>query len=115
MFCALGFTPLAFHSIAVSVTPRETGWHPEAAVFVVAVICIAAGVGRLATISPSPLVTNGARAGELGLNSFESYSQLQEYVSANAKSAQQYKGWGIELGGLGPILLSKAVGGIGVD
>jgi len=92
-FCALGFTPLICHSGAVSTAPKEAGWHREAAVFVVAVIGIAAVVGVFALASPSPVASSGSSAGHQGLSSFESYSQLQQYVSANAKSAQQYNSW----------------------
>jgi uncharacterized secreted protein with C-terminal beta-propeller domain len=80
-------------------------------VFVAAVIGIAAVVAIFAVASPSPIVSGGSRAGEQGLASFESYSQLQQYVSANAKSAQQYNQWGFGFGGLGPIRLPAVFGG----
>jgi len=96
----------------VSTAPKEAGWHREAAVFVVAVIGIAAVVGVFALASPPPVASSGSSAGHQGLSSFESYSQLQQYVSANAKSAQQYNSWGIGLGGFGIVRFPVAVGGM---
>jgi len=81
-------------------------------VFVVAVIGIAAVVGVFALASPPPVASSGSSAGHQGLSSFESYSQLQQYVSANAKSAQQYNSWGIGLGGFGIVRFPVAVGGM---
>jgi len=86
----------------------------EAAVFVVAIIGVAALVavfafvpsGTAPTVSTSPTVT----AAHQGLSSFESYSQLQQYIAANAKSAQQYSRWGFGFGGVGPIGLPIAFG-----
>ena len=80
--------------------------------FVVAVIGIAAVVGVFALASPPPVASSGSSAGHQGLSSFESYSQLQQYVSANAKSAQQYNSWGIGLGGFGIVRFPVAVGGM---
>ena len=94
----------------MSATPKEASWHREAAVFVVAVIVIAAGVAIFAFASPSPAVSSTSTAGQQGLSSFGSYSQLQQYVSANAKSAQQYNRWGFGFGGVGPIWLPAAFG-----
>ena len=78
--------------------------------FVVAVIGIAAVVAILAVASPPPVVSIGSRTGHQGLSSFESYSQLQQYVSANAKSAQQYNSWGVGFGGWGPVGLPVKFG-----
>ena len=55
-----------------------------------------------------------ATAGPKGLSSFDSYSQLQEYVAANARSAQQYVSHGIWFGetgmGIGaPLALTGSV------
>ena len=86
----------------MSAVPKEAGWHREAAVFVVAVIGIASLVVIFAVASPSPAVSGGLGAGKQGLSPFQSYSQLQEYMSANAKSAQQYSNWGFGFGGRGP-------------
>jgi len=55
-----------------------------------------------AVASPSPAVSGGLGAGKQGLSPFQSYSQLQEFMSANAKSAQQYSSWGFGFGGRGP-------------
>ena len=77
-----------------------------------AVIGIAAVVGVFALASPPPVASSGSSAGHQGLSSFESYSQLQQYVSANAKSAQQYNSWGIGLGGFGIVRFPVAVGGM---
>ncbi len=41
-------------------------------------------------------------AGHQSLNSFESYAQLQQYISANARSVQQYDSWGFGFGGPRP-------------
>lgn len=38
-----------------------------------------------------------------GLHSFDSYSQMQQYVAANARSAQQYSQNGVWFGGAGPV------------
>ena len=76
-----------------------------------AVIGIAAVVAIFAVASPPAVVSSGSRAGQQGLSSFQSYSQLQQYVSANAKSAQQYNRWGLGFGGVGPVWLPEAFGG----
>jgi uncharacterized secreted protein with C-terminal beta-propeller domain len=87
-------------------------WRSEAAVFVVAIIGVAALVAvfamfPLGTVSVSTGESTGRTAIQ-GLSSFQSYSQLQAYVSANAKSAQQYNRWGFGFGGFGPIGLPVA-------
>ena len=76
-------------------------WHREAAVFVLAIIGIAAVVGVFALASGTPS-SNGstAKAVPQGLSTFESYSQLQQYITANAKSAQQYNTRGVLFGGV---------------
>jgi inhibitor of cysteine peptidase len=79
-------------------------------VFVVALIGIAAVVAVFAIASPMPVVSIGTNAGHQGLGSFESYSQLQQYIGANAKSAQQYNRWGFGFGGWGPIGFPGAFG-----
>ena len=86
----------------------------EAAVFVIAIMGVAALVavfafvpsGTMPTVSTGPAST----ATHQGLSSFDSYSQLQQYVSANAKSAQQYNRWGFGFGGWGQIGLPVAFG-----
>jgi len=89
---------------------EKAGWRREAAVFVVAVIGISAVIAIFAVASPGTPVSVGPRASSQGLNSFESYSQLQQYVAANAKSAQQYSSWGFGFGGIGPMWLPVAFG-----
>ncbi len=74
--------------------------HREVAIFVITVIGIAAAVAIFSvlsliyTISPS-----SPNAVTEGLGSFQSYSQLQNFIAANAKSAQQYSKYGTFLGG----------------
>jgi len=78
--------------------------------FVVAVIGIAAAVVIFAVASPSPVASGGPSSGQQGLSSFQSYSQLHEYMAANAKSAQQYSSWGVGFGGWGPVGLPAVFG-----
>jgi inhibitor of cysteine peptidase len=74
------------------------------AVFIVAIIGVSALVAVFALTSPGTVSTStggsASKATQQGLNSFKSHSQLQEYITANAKSAQQYSRWGF---GFGPI------------
>ncbi|MDE1853911.1 MAG: beta-propeller domain-containing protein [Thaumarchaeota archaeon] len=76
-------------------------WHREAAVFVLAILGIAAVVGVFALASGAS-TSNGStpKAIPQGLSTFESYSQLQQYITANAKSAQQYNTHGVFFGGV---------------
>ena len=91
-------------------------WGREAATFVVAIIGVSALVAVFALASPGTvsISTGGStsKVGRQGLSSFESYSQLQQYITANAKSAQEYNRWGFVFGGLGPIGLPVAFGGV---
>ncbi len=75
--------------------------HREAAVFIAVMIGISAVVAVFALSAPQPLQpTKGStQAAPQGLSSFESYSQMQQYLNANAKSAQQYDRWGVGFGG----------------
>ncbi len=76
-------------------TPRREG-----ALFVAAIISIAAVVAAVALVSPGRITPGGSgNAGPQSLSSFQSYAQLQQYIDANAKSAQQYNRWGIGFGG----------------
>jgi len=86
----------------------------EAAVFVVAIIGVAALVAVFALVPPGmqlTVSTGGSTPKSVlqSLSSFQSYSQLQDYISANAKSAQQYSRWSFGFGG-GPIGLPVAFG-----
>jgi len=90
----------------MQVGDAKPAFGSEAAIFVVAIIGVAALVavfalvpsGTTSTVSTGPTLTTTHQ----GLGSFESYSQLQHYVAANAKSAQQYNRWGFGFGGWGP-------------
>lgn len=81
----------------------DAAWKREGAIFVVAVIGVAAVVAALALSSAGSAPNGGslAVASPTGLSSFQSYSQLQQYIGANAKSAQQYQRYGVSLGGVG--------------
>ncbi len=77
--------------------------------FVVAIIGVAALVAVFAFVPPATqsIVSTGGSTPKTalqGLKSFQSYSQLQDYMSANAKSAQQYNMWGVGFGGWGPVV-----------
>jgi inhibitor of cysteine peptidase len=74
--------------------------HKEWAVFVAVVIGVAAFIAAISTQghtmpipSPTPVVV------AQGLENFQNTSQLEAFVNANAKSAQQYGRSGIWLGG----------------
>src|SRR5712692_8575154 len=92
--------------------------YREAAIFVIAIMGVAAG---LAAFSFSSLMRNVPLGGETaravaeGLGSFQSYSELQDFMAANAKSAQLYSRQGtwfgqpkIVFGGAIPILAVTA-------
>jgi len=85
-----------------------------AAVFVVAIIGVAALVAVFALVPSftTPAASTGptVTAAHQGLSSFESYSQLQQYIAANARSAQQYNRWGLGFGGWGPVDLPIGLG-----
>lgn len=82
----------------------------EAAIFVIAIIGVAAGIAALSFSSSDGSTPSGSSTANVvaqGLDSFRSYSQLQDFMAANAKSAQQYNRQGTWLGG--PL---KAFGGM---
>lgn len=85
----------------MSASPGKRTWNQEAAVFVSAIIGISAVIAIIAFTSPGASPPGGftSKASPQGLNSFQSFSQLQQYITANAKSAQQYGRWGIGFGG----------------
>src|SRR5713226_3574847 len=67
--------------------------YRQAAIFVMAIMGVAAGLAAFSFSSPVPNVPTGsetAHAVAEGLGSFSSYVQLQDFMAANAKSAQQY-------------------------
>jgi inhibitor of cysteine peptidase len=107
-FYALGFTPLQFHPLTMCAAIEKKAWRRETAVFVSAIIGMAAVVAIFALASPGTAPSGPiAKASPQGLNSFESASQLQQYMQANAKSAQQYNRWGIGFGG--PLVLGGGI------
>src|SRR5881628_664066 len=74
-------------------TSRVGFRYREAAIFVMAIMGVAAGLAAFSFSSPALNVPPGsgtAHAVAEGLGSFSSYVQLQDFISANAKSAQQY-------------------------
>src|SRR2546422_8846357 len=76
--------------------------YREAAIFVMAIMGVAAGLAAFSFSSPALNVPPGSgtvHAVAEGLGSFSSYVQLQDFMAANAKSAQQYGRRGIWFGG----------------
>lgn len=80
----------------------KKSWYGGASVFVLVVVGMAAVVTALAFSPATPLgkVANPPVT-QQKLSSFQSYDQLVQYVSANAKSAQAYSSRGVFLGGTG--------------
>ena len=74
----------------------------EGALFLSAVVVMAAVVAAFAIASPGIAHPGGpdTTVTPQGLSSFQSYSQLQQYIEANAKSAQTYSRYGVFLGGM---------------
>ena len=85
----------------MSAIPSQGGWHREAALFVSAIIGVAAVIAIFAVVSPASTTPGGPLGSAVpqGLSAFQSDSQLNAFISANAKSAQQYNRWGIGFGG----------------
>ena len=74
-------------------TSRVSFRYREAAIFVMAIMGVAAGLAAFSFSSPALNVPPGsgtAHAVAEGLGSFSSYVQLQDFIAANARSAQQY-------------------------
>src|SRR5438132_1139517 len=74
-------------------TSRVSFRYREAAIFVMAIMGVAAGLAAFSFSSPALDVPPGsgtAHAVAEGLGSFSSYVQLQDFIAANARSAQQY-------------------------
>src|SRR5881628_2856056 len=74
-------------------TSRVGFRYREAAIFVMAIMGVAAGLAAFSFSSPALDVTpdsGTAHAVAENLGSFSSYVQLQDFIAANAKSAQQY-------------------------
>ncbi|MGP8124875.1 MAG: beta-propeller domain-containing protein [Nitrososphaerales archaeon] len=75
-----------------------------AAIFTITMIGVMAVMGALALSSSSHEANaSNTNAVEEGFGSFQSYSQLQEFMTANAESAQEYNTYGSWLGGT-PVL-----------
>ena len=77
----------------------------ESAVFVIVVLCMAAMLAAVALYRPSPAavsVSVGPQPKVIseGLGTFRNYSQLEAFMAANAKSAQQEEVQGSWLGGI---------------
>ena len=85
----------------MSGTPEPSYRRREQAIFLLAVIGTAAVVAAFSLSSPGQLfpMNLAPDAVPQGLDSFQSYSQLQGYISANARSAQQYSQYGTWFGG----------------
>src|SRR3989442_8977892 len=82
-------------------TSRVSFRYREAAIFVMAIMGVAAGLAAFSFSSPALNVPPGsgtAHAVAEGLGSFSSYVQLQDFIAANARSAQQYNRRGTWLG-----------------
>ena len=98
----------------MGVANGRPAWSGEAATFVVLIIGVAAVVAVFALVPPGTVSVSISGSTETGthpgLSSFQSYSQLQEYMVANAKSAQQYNRWGVGFGGWVPVGLPVAFG-----
>jgi inhibitor of cysteine peptidase len=77
-----------------------------AAVLAGAVIGIATVVAIVAVVGIS--LPGSSIAIPQGLHAFDSYSQMQQYVTANAKSAQQYGRSGVWFGGAMPMMFGGA-------
>lgn len=83
----------------------KDSWHREAAVFVSAIIGVAAIIAIFAIVSPARVPMGGSEnVIPQGLSTFQSDSQLQQFIAANAKSAQQYSRWGVGFGG--PLIMN---------
>src|SRR2546428_12563362 len=82
-------------------TSRVSFRFREAAIFVMAIMGVAAGLAAFSFSSPALDVPPGsgtAHAAAEGLGSFSSYVQLQDFIAANARIAQQYNRRGTWLG-----------------
>jgi uncharacterized secreted protein with C-terminal beta-propeller domain len=82
-------------------SPASSFNRTERAVFSLAVVLVAAFVAAFSLGTVAPVFNQGATS--QGLSSFQSYSQLEAFMAANAKSAQQYARQGYRLGGIVPV------------
>jgi uncharacterized secreted protein with C-terminal beta-propeller domain len=74
------------------------------AVFAGLVLGIATVVAIISIVGMFPIRGPPAVVSPQGLSSFDNYSQMQQYIAANAKSAQQYNRYGVSFGGMGPMV-----------
>lgn len=78
---------------------EEPSFRRGEAIFTVAIFGFMAVIGAVALTSPGYRATTSPNAVAEGFGPFQSYSQLQEFMAANAKSAQVYSRYGSWLGG----------------
>jgi len=85
----------------MSAIPRRGALRPEVAVFLGALIGVSTVVAIFTLVAPPGVSPGGSTSVAMpqNLSAFQSDSQLQQYITANAKSAQQYSRWGIGFGG----------------
>jgi len=85
----------------MSGTPEPSSRRKERAIFLLVVIGTAAVVAAFSLSSPEQLFPSSPAPDAVpqGLGSFQSYPQLQGYISTNARSAQQYSRYGTWFGG----------------
>jgi inhibitor of cysteine peptidase len=81
--------------------PRRGTLRPEAAIFLGALIGVSTVVAIFTLVAPPGVSPGGSTSIAMpqNLSAFQSDSQLQQYITSNAKSAQQYGRWGIGFGG----------------
>ncbi|MGD0146740.1 MAG: beta-propeller domain-containing protein [Nitrososphaerales archaeon] len=88
---------------------EEPSFRRGEAVFTIAIFGFMAVIGAVALTSPGNRTdASNPNAVPEGLGSFQSYSQLQEFMAANAKSATVYSRYGSWLGGI-PIFFGGVV------
>src|SRR6267143_3039880 len=73
------------------------------AVFAGLVLGIATVVAIFSIVGTFPFRGPPSIASPQGLSAFDIYSQLQQFIDANARSAQQYSRYGVWFGGMGPM------------
>src|SRR5712692_6493412 len=92
------------------VAAESRGIRAGTAVFAGLVLGISTVVAIFSIVGMFPLRVPPATVSPQGLSSFGSYSQLQQYIAANARSAQEYNRYGIGFGGMGPMVKGGPVG-----
>ena len=95
----MGFNPLPLYARAMQ-DLEEPSSRRGSAIFTIAIIGVMAVIGAVGLTSPGYRVNiPNSNAVAEGLGSFQNYSQLQEFMVVNAKSAQVYSRYGSWLGG----------------